>query len=89
MKVYELVPGMTFKPAVGDTAVFIQRAPHPLWPNLQLVIWRMYGSGPSGDADAPWWSHDALSAEQDVGDPDWSAPAPATALRTALLDGAP
>jgi hypothetical protein len=39
-------------------AVFVARTEHPIWPHLQLVIWRM---------DDGSWSHDALLARQDVG----------------------
>jgi hypothetical protein len=45
----------------GQSAVFITRTQHPIFPSLQLVIWKM----PDG-----WdfeWSLDALSADQEVG----------------------
>lgn len=45
---------------IDDTsATYITQTQHPMWPNLQLVIWRM------GDGS---WSHDALSPQQDVGE---------------------
>lgn len=40
-------------------AVYVSRCQHPLWPSLQLVIWRMEDGS---------WSPDALAADQDVGD---------------------
>lgn len=55
--VYALVPGDIV--ATDDrSGTFITATQHPLWPHLQLVIWRM---------DDGSWSHDALSAHQDVG----------------------
>lgn len=77
--VEELVPGMKVNLA-GDQATFVARTTHPLWPSLQLVVWRMRDGG---------WSHDALDARQDVG-----TVVPSTAyerdmnLREALLGGA-
>jgi hypothetical protein len=45
-------------------AIFISSvSPHPLHPQLWLVVWRMIG-GRIQDR----WSHDALSPMQDVGD---------------------
>jgi hypothetical protein len=76
MKVEELVPGMKVDLA-GNQATFVARATHPLWPSLQLVVWRMR------DGD---WFHDALDLWQDVGT---TAPSTAsereTNLREALL----
>ena len=62
MKVADLTPGDLFDvPFRGGTAVFVAQVdPHPIWPYLRLVIWRM------GDGS---WSHDALDARQDVGEP--------------------
>lgn len=53
----ELLPGDV---VAIDTAsaTFIAHTQHPLWPHLQLVVWRM--------ADDTW-SHDALDIRQDVG----------------------
>jgi hypothetical protein len=60
MIVKNLVPGMKFGVPWGDEATYIaQVAPHPLYPDLRMVIWWM------GDH----WSHDALSPEQYVGEP--------------------
>ena len=39
------------------TSTFVAQCPHPLWPHLQLVIWRM---------DDLTWSHDALDARQEL-----------------------
>jgi hypothetical protein len=75
--VAELVPGdlVTLPP---DSAVFIVRAVHPVWPSLMLVIWRL------GDG----WSLDALSAHQEVGDVTPSSHAERQGrLRAALLEG--
>ena len=67
-------PGLTAVPA---TAVYVAQSRHPLWPKLQLVIWRM-----SDDA----WSFDALSPIQDVGQPLTSDPFDRiNNLRAALL----
>ena len=55
--VAELVPG-DLVTLCQDSAVFIGRGEHPVWPRLMLVIWRL------GDG----WSLDALSARQEVGD---------------------
>lgn len=55
--VASLIPGDLVRN--GDMeAVFIARVPHPLYPGLQLVTWRL------GDG----WSFDALDARQEVGD---------------------
>lgn len=43
----------------GLSATFVQQAEHPIWPGLQLVIWRL----PDGS-----WSHDALDPRQVVGE---------------------
>lgn len=43
----------------GMSAVFIARTDHPLWPVLQLVVWRL------DDGTA---SFDALSPDQEVGE---------------------
>lgn len=55
--VYALVPGDIVEHD-GRAATFITSTQHPLWPHLQMVIWRL--------ADGSW-SHDALSHAQDVG----------------------
>jgi hypothetical protein len=45
------------------SAVFISRTVHPIWPDLNLVIWRLPYDDP-----AVRWSFDALSSRQEVGD---------------------
>ena len=44
------------------SAVFIVRTRHPIFPSLQLVIWKM------PDYSDFEWSFDALSIRQEVGD---------------------
>lgn len=62
MRVVHLLPGMRIKdPTQYDIAhTFVAQCPHPLYPSLQLVIWRLHDGT---------WSHDALSPNQDVGEP--------------------
>lgn len=63
VKVLDLLPGDVFATspiAPEEHAMFIARTQHPIWPHLQLVIWRMTGGR---------WSHDALDILQDVGEP--------------------
>ena len=55
--VAQLLPGDEIH-QLGMSAVYIAQTAHPLYPGLQLVIWRM--------SDGTW-SHDALSAAQVVG----------------------
>lgn len=76
----DLSPGDLVTLSVTDlSAVFIARTEHPLWPHLQLVIWKM----PDGS-----WSHDALFAHQEIGTITPSAPEERTArLRRALWNG--
>lgn len=57
------------------TACFVARTAHPLWPDLQLVVWRMAHGG---------WSHDALDPRQVVGN---LMPA-SSGVRTARLQAA-
>lgn len=57
VKVSDLDPGDLVVNG-GAEAVFIARTQHPVWPVLQLVIWRL------GDGTV---SLDALSADQEVG----------------------
>lgn len=77
--VCDLVPGDTVV-LNGTPAIFITRTQHPLWPQLELVIWRL----PDGS-----WSHDALSVDQFVGQ---AQPADVfsrkAALQRAVLGGA-
>lgn len=55
----DLLPGDLVTLSVTDlSAVFIARTEHPLWPHLQLVIWKMSDGS---------WSHDALFAQQEIG----------------------
>jgi hypothetical protein len=60
VRVRDLRPGMTWAEAgingQHERWVYIAQAPHPLYPGLQLVIWR--------DAVSRRWSHDALSPHQ-------------------------
>lgn len=57
-RVLQLTPGDEVG-AFGRSGTFIARCPHPLFPGLQLVVWKM---------DDGSWSHDALRVEQDVGE---------------------
>lgn len=78
-----LLPGDTIEMPMGGSATFVARTDHPLWPGLQLVVWRMPSGSPVGD-----WSHDALDARQDVGIPIAATPDEREArLRDALLGG--
>lgn len=77
--VAELIPGDVVDNGL-DSATFVARTQHPLWPSLQLVVWRM--------ADGSW-SHDALHTSQDVGQArSADVFARQAALRWALLGGA-
>lgn len=77
MEVGVLLPGDEVRQADGSSAVFIQHAPHPIWPNLRLVVWAM----PDGS-----WCHDALSFRQEVGEVKRSTDEQRLArLRSALL----
>lgn len=83
-RVEQLVPGMKVIMPSGDQATFVAQTTHPLWPHLQLVVWRM----PENWAPDVW-SHDALDARQDVGAVvPCSSIERATNLRHALLPGA-
>jgi hypothetical protein len=62
-----------------ESAIYVAQTRHPLWLNLQLVIWRMEDGN---------WSHDALFAAQDVGEAAASTAEERTQrLRQALLAG--
>lgn len=64
----------------GMSAVFVVATQHPIWPSLQLVVWRM----PDGNG----WSHDALDARQEIGDITPSTiEERMVRLRKALLEG--
>lgn len=57
--VADLRPGdLVHLPGADVTGVFVAAAPHPRYPGLQLVVWRL--------SDGTW-SHDALLAAQDIG----------------------
>lgn len=76
-RLIELFPGDEVQIA-GTSAVFVaSSSPHPLFPALTLVVWRL---------DDGSWSHDALSVLQDVGTRVPSTPAERiTRLRRVLL----
>lgn len=61
--VRDLIPGDAVIDRLGmfdGDPVFVARVePHPLYPTLVMVIWRMPDRS---------WSHDALDARQEVGD---------------------
>lgn len=77
VRVCDLLPGDEVHLPPDASAVFIAQTQHPLWPQLQLVIWRL--------ADGSW-SHDALDFHQQVGTRTPSSYADRMArLRTALL----
>lgn len=59
--VSELKPGEIVSNPLGQRWCFVAQTEHPVWPALRLVIWR----GEDGE-----WSHDALEAQQDVGESD-------------------
>lgn len=62
MKVEDLTPGDVIRntfPEGPIEATFVARTMHPLWPHLELVIWRMQDGS---------WSHDALDRGQEIGD---------------------
>lgn len=77
MIVIELRPGDKVEDPWSRTRhTFVAQCPHPLYAGLRLVIWRL--------SDGTW-SHDALSAQQDVGEPIPSTDAEREdALRRAL-----
>ncbi len=58
VRVYELAPGDVVEHA-GERACHITHVPHPIFPNLQLVIWMLERDGSH--------SFDALNAAQEVG----------------------
>lgn len=60
VRVIDLLPGDVVR--LGDgSACFIARTAHPVYPTLQMVVWRLH----TGE-----WSHDALDPAQVVGDRD-------------------
>lgn len=83
MTVMDLQPGDLVNHG-PHSATFVAQTRHPIWPHLQLVIWRVPESlGLPGN-----WSHDALDPRQVVGTAKLSTPAErAERLREALLGG--
>lgn len=78
--VNQLTPGDIVTLSGFVPCTFITRTTHPLWPHLELVIWR--------DADGTW-HHDALMATQEVGHVHLATPDDRRrALRAALTPGA-
>jgi hypothetical protein len=80
--VVNLQPGdvvSVFGPDGPIAATYVAQTRHPLWPRLQLVVWRMADGG---------WSHEALSPAQDVGDVQPSTVAHRTQRLRAALFGA-
>lgn len=78
-RVCDLKPGDEVSNA-GMSAVFVAATQHPIWPSLQLVVWRM----PDGNG----WSHDALNTQQEIGTVTPSTPEERMVrLRKALLEG--
>jgi len=66
VRLADLEPGdIVSLPGSPATGVFVARAKHPLWPALDLVVWRL--------SDGTW-SHDALDPLQDVGQAQPSTP---------------
>lgn len=63
MRVMDLQPGDKVRIADQEGIFIASVSPHPLYPQLWMVIWRMIG-GRIQDR----WSHDALSPLQDVGE---------------------
>jgi hypothetical protein len=82
-RVCDLIPGQRVT-GFGQSAIFVARTDHPLYPGLQLVIWRMEGGGwPDTEAG---WSLDPLDARQEVGEAQASTAEERTAnLRAAIL----
>jgi hypothetical protein len=74
----ELQPGDLVEHS-GMRAVYVAQCRHPIWPHLQLVIWRLHDGS---------WSHDALDACQEVGQVMQATSAERrTQLRQALIPG--
>jgi hypothetical protein len=64
--VQDLVPGdQLIMPIHQARATFIQRARHPIWSHLELVIWRIQYFSPEADDE---WMHDALHPHQEIGE---------------------
>lgn len=62
MRVMDLHPGDKVRIADQEGILISTVSPHPLYPHLWLVIWRMIGG-----RIQERWSHDALNPLQDVG----------------------
>lgn len=77
--VSELIPGDKIQIMDKLSAVFISQTTHPIWPHLQLVIWRL----------SDWsWAHDALDSRQYIGEVDRLDPVQTTErLKEWLLGG--
>jgi hypothetical protein len=65
-RVNELMPGMKVNMPTGEQATFVVQTQHPLWPSLQLVVWKMPNDWPNDSGEGAW-SHDALDPRQDIG----------------------
>jgi hypothetical protein len=62
MKLQQLQPGDKTRLVGGQEAILVAIvSPHPLWPQLWMPIWWVL-------SNRPYWSHDALSPLQDVGE---------------------
>jgi hypothetical protein len=63
VRVIDLLPGdHVTMPGARKPATFVASTAHPLWPHLQLVVWRLPAGHSAGD-----WSHDALDLRQVAG----------------------
>ena len=63
MRVMDLYPGDKVRLGNQEGIFIASVSPHPLYPNLWMVIWRMVGGSLHHR-----WSHDALNPLQDVGE---------------------
>lgn len=87
MKVLELIPGDVFNTPLGVRAIFIARVfPHPIYPNLDLVIWCIFDSKNRLEPKR-LYSFDALDSFCDVGDKDPLRVDRQSNLRQALQGG--
>lgn len=59
IKVRELIPGMEIVGPGSVLITFIIQQVHPIWPNFQMVVWKLHDNS---------YSFDALDAEQEVGE---------------------
>lgn len=83
MIVADLTPGdVVALPILGQPTTFVgSLTPHPLYPGLTLVVWRLPDGHPAGQ-----WSHDALDPQQYVGEVVSTPAERRQNLRRALLD---